>query len=367
MSGSFFLSFVRHVSIISPMKRITWVDIFKYFCIIAVMAEHAPSLTGLTDAFNSPFYVSGFFFASGYLYTHRDGFAEFLKRKSRQLLIPWLFFSLFIIVTARIFSFGEHDDLLTGIINNFLQIRLRGDEMWFVSALFTSFLFFYFVIKLYNNLKIDDKKKTILFIAVGFVLSVFFYIYGETALIGGKSNRLVWHLDYAPRGVFLMFLGYQMRHKWEKTFDSLNTLSRRLTIWAVLLAVVFVPQFTHHVFNDADWIIHHYVSSVIGIPAVVALSKVVKENKYMIFVGRNTITYYGFHGKFQSLLHAILCKVVGVPYMAICWSFMDSTKLLLEATILSYVFALVGSIVLIIPAFILEKYFPILVGKKNNK
>ena len=332
------------------------------------MAEHAPSFTGLTDAFNSPFYVSGFFFAAGYLYTHRPGFGKFAWKKVKQLLVPWLFFSMFIILSAEVFSFNDSQlDLKTRLINNFLQIRLRGDEMWFVAALFTSFMFFYFVIELYGRMKTGEKKKTALFLAVSFVLSVFFYVLGETSAIGGTGHRFVWHLEYAPRGVFLMLLGYFFRHRWEGFFDRQNTAAKRLILWAALLLIVFVPQFTHHVFKTADWVIHHYVSSVFGIPAVAALSKVVKSNRYMLFVGRNTITFYGLHGKFQSLLDTVLRSVIGVPYMAVCWSFMDSTKLLLEATVLSYLFALVSSVVLIVPAYILEKYFPVLVGKPAKR
>ena len=51
------------------MKRIAWLDIAKYICIMAVMLEHLESTTDELGCFFSPFFVLCFFAAAGY--THR--------------------------------------------------------------------------------------------------------------------------------------------------------------------------------------------------------------------------------------------------------------------------------------------------------
>ena len=76
-------------------KRIEWVDIVKYVCIIMVMLSHLETRTEIWSAFYSPFFLSAFFFTAGYVYKQKDDFVEFLHKKFRQLFVPWLIFSIF--------------------------------------------------------------------------------------------------------------------------------------------------------------------------------------------------------------------------------------------------------------------------------
>lgn len=132
-------------------KRIEWVDVVKYICIIMVMLSHLETRTELWKNFYSPFFLSAFFFVSGYVYKVGDDFKGFIYRKTRQLLIPWLVFSIFDILLSQIISFNEHESILTELKWNFLQIRGRGDGVWFVAALFVTFIPFYFFIKWYDS------------------------------------------------------------------------------------------------------------------------------------------------------------------------------------------------------------------------
>lgn len=132
-------------------KRIVWVDVVKYICILMVMLSHLEARTDLWQVFYTPFFLSAFFFVSGYVYKPKDGgFKKFLHKKIRQLFVPWLVFSVFNILLSQILSFNEHSGLLTELMWNFLQIRGKGDGIWFVAALFVSFIPFYFAINWYE-------------------------------------------------------------------------------------------------------------------------------------------------------------------------------------------------------------------------
>ena len=131
-------------------KRIEWVDIVKYVCIIMVMLSHLETRTDIWRAFYTPFFLSAFFFSAGYVYKPKSSFKDFLYKKFRQLFIPWLVFSVFDIVLSQIITFNEHDGLLEELKWNFLQIRGQGDQIWFVAALFVAFMPFYFFIKRYE-------------------------------------------------------------------------------------------------------------------------------------------------------------------------------------------------------------------------
>lgn len=132
-------------------QRIVWLDVVKYICIIMVMLSHLEADTDLWYVFYSPFFLSAFFFAAGYVYKPKDNFRGFLYKKFRQLFIPWLVFSLFDILLSQIISFNQHESLLTELKWNFLQIRGLGDEIWFVAALFVAFIPFYLFIHWYES------------------------------------------------------------------------------------------------------------------------------------------------------------------------------------------------------------------------
>lgn len=131
-------------------KRIVWVDVVKYICILMVMLSHLEARTDVWQAFYTPFFLAAFFFVSGYVYKPKDNFKLFLYKKFRQLFIPWLVFSIFDILLAKVISFNQHESLSVELMWNFLQIRGYGDGVWFVAALFVAFIPFYFFIDWYE-------------------------------------------------------------------------------------------------------------------------------------------------------------------------------------------------------------------------
>ena len=101
-----------------------------------------------------------------------------------------------------------------------------------------------------------------------------------------------------------------------------------------------------------------YVLSILGILAAVYSIKKIPNNKFLSFIGTNSILYYCMHGKVLSILEAILSKV-GV-YNVVC------------GKIIGEIFSVVGisicvSIILIIPCIIINKYFPFIIGREYKK
>ena len=139
------------VKLVMTTKRIDWVDTVKFICIIFVMLSHLETCTGFWSAFYTPFFLTAFFFVSGYVYKPRAKFSELLYKKFRQLFVPWLIFSVFNLMLSQVLSFNEHKSLLNELVWNFLQIRGKGDGIWFVACLFVAFIPFYFFVKLYEK------------------------------------------------------------------------------------------------------------------------------------------------------------------------------------------------------------------------
>lgn len=132
-------------------KRIEWVDTVKFICISFVILSHLETNTPFLSAFYRPFFLTSFFFASGYVYKSGRKFSEFITKKVKQLFIPWLVFSTVNLVLSSVISFNSHKSLVTELAWNFLQIRGKGDGVWFVACLFVAFIPFYFFIEWYEN------------------------------------------------------------------------------------------------------------------------------------------------------------------------------------------------------------------------
>ncbi len=326
-------------------KRIEWVDICKFICIMFVMLSHLESGTEVLRKFYSPFFLSVFFFLSGYVYRQPKSFKEHFLKKLKGLFVPWFIFSNFNIVLSSIISLKEERNLWSELAWNALQIRGEGDGVWFVAALFAAFIPFYFLIRW---------EKPRYAIGLSFVLSFISIVY-ERAMnpdfFPWRSVSLPWHMEYIPQALFWMVLGYYFKLFAEAWFDQNNTLKNRIVVWGVYLLIIFLPI-------SGKWISIpvSYLKSGLAICAVIALCKVCKSHKYIKFVGENTLTYFALHGKVYAVLEAILEQF-------------SVYKILLQneigSNILAITITFVMSLLLIIPAAIINKWFPWILGKKG--
>lgn len=96
---------------------------------------------------------------------------------------------------------------------------------------------------------------------------------------------------------------------------------------------------------------------MLGIFAIVSLCKVLKSNRYVAFVGANTLTYFALHGK----LYAVIQKVLGRfgAYEALLSNEITSSIVAVGITVVMSVF-------LIIPAMIINKWFSWVLGRKSK-
>lgn len=345
-------------------KRIAWVDTVKYICIILVMLSHLDCNTELWRTFYSPFFLTAFFFVSGYVYNHKNNFKNFLYKKIRQLFIPWLVLSNFNILLSHIISFNEHDNLLSELKWNFLQIRDSGDELWFIAALFITFIPFYFFIKVYQKSaeKYNIKKVNSAAILIALLLSVLSSVYSKlmpAEIFPWNSTSLPWHTEYMFRAMFYMVLGYLFRQNAEELFDKHNTLKNRIIITVFYFLIVFIPYFTNIEFPFLIQLICNYITALIGITFVIMIAKIIKPCKYTEYIGQNTLICFAFHGKAYSLIQTILKKFAGSIYTQI----LSNTII---SSLFALAFAIVLSVLMIIPAYIINKWFPFIIGRKKS-
>ena len=98
-------------------KRIEWVDIGKYICIMFVMLAHLECKTELLSIVYKPFVLTVFFFLSGYVYKQPTSFKEHIIKKIKGLLVPWFVFSNFNLILSSIIS-----------LTSLALVNLKGGE-----------------------------------------------------------------------------------------------------------------------------------------------------------------------------------------------------------------------------------------------
>lgn len=173
-----------------------------------------------------------------------------------------------------------------------------------------------------------------------------------------NSNSLPWHVEYVFQAMFYMVLGYMFRHNFEINFDKYNTKKTRILIVIIYIISVFVPFFGRINMHMLVDIIYQYFKSILGIAALISIAKVIKANKYINYVGQNTLIYFVLHGKILSIIQMFLKKFVTNFYSTVLNN-------VLLSSLFCLVFSLLLSVILIIPAYIINRWFPFIVGRKS--
>lgn len=143
------------------IKRIDYIDFLRGFAMLLCMLGH----TNITDYFRGYIYsyhMPLFFIITGMVYKQKASVVEFIKRKVKELLVPYYFWSFVWLVFWAILYFaaqklGIDNGKEFSITNSFLGIILctRGERfggyLWFLLALFGTIIFFDFLQRIGNK------------------------------------------------------------------------------------------------------------------------------------------------------------------------------------------------------------------------
>lgn len=334
-------------------KRVTWIDNVKFICIFCVMISHLDCTPRIFRLFFDPFFLTAFFFASGYVYKESPSFKELVKKKAKALLLPWFWFGIFNIVTSQIISFNEHLSLKKEILLNLLQVRGYGDKMWFIAALFVAHIPFYFLVKYCS------KRKRLVISSIMFIVSFIYSFYVDGNWFPWGTNKLPWHLEYVFIVNFYMIMGYEYKNLNEKVLNKLDKKQNRIILLCSYILLVLLNYFAG--FTISDVFIYSVPMTIIlqicGVGVCIGLGKLLPNTRWTSYIGMNTLIYYGLHGKVESIMEVILKKVE--IYQAICSNVM-------LGILGSIVIVICVTIVLLIPTWIINKFLPFVIGKKRN-
>ena len=136
----------------TDQDRIAWVDVFKFFGIWAIYIGHFGAKAGKVYPFVFTYHVPMFFFVAGFFSARylKDTPLVFIKKKTLQLMLPYVFFSLGALAVFTLQNSWEFPEIRSAFISALFGIRNQvfAGSLWFIPCLYLMVIGDYFIRKL---------------------------------------------------------------------------------------------------------------------------------------------------------------------------------------------------------------------------
>ena len=147
-----------------------------------------------------------------------------------------------------------------------------------------------------------------------------------------------------------MYLGWIYK-KYEIVIDKKITNSILLFLTLMYFAVVYLFDEYYSILSSR-YLLDALFVTILGLTVFVYLNKYYFcRSKYLLFIGSNSLLYFGFHGKVITALSYIVNKLGIIGY----------SSLILEMIHIAMVIAV--SLIVIIPVVLTNRYAPWIAGK----
>ena len=321
-------------------QRLNWIDVSRGIAFLMVIYSHLEYKNDFLMHFFSPVFLTTFFFVSGYLYKEGCSFKQVLEQRTRTLLLPLFILGYGLIVLNQIVTFNEAIPLIDRI-KGLLYQNGQNQLLWFIAALYMYSLLFYWVEYWSKTIK----KLLVVSLAL-FVLNVAYSIWLD-------GPQIPWHVASAGFGCFYMGLGKAYK-QYERKIDAL--MLRKILLLCLAMYITILCFYHESIsFGGSKYILDSLLITSLGLLICVYTSKwILNYNRFLLFVGANTLFYFAFHGKVYSLLQIVIERLFvmgGIEH-----SFILDICIGLFITFLD-------ALILIPFAMFVNKYIPQVLGK----
>ncbi|MDD3302874.1 MAG: acyltransferase family protein [Candidatus Gracilibacteria bacterium] len=278
--------------------RISRIDNLKGIGILLIVLGHCKLPPGnLLTSYLFSFHVALFFILSGFLFDENkyDKITKFFKNRFLRLVIP--FFAFNIIYFAINKSIGEYagttikdfaigvfyGDYLGdngGIYNNTGGFNLGNISTWFLTALFTTSFYYFFLHKITKSKKIK--------LLIAFIFSIIVYI--ESKLTNFRSP---WGAEIAFMMLLFYSFGNIFKDHIKKFVEKINSkyLLYIIPVIGIHLLLINMTNISMGYYGNYALLI---LDSLLGFITILVISKQIGDNKILSFFGKNSIIILGF-------------------------------------------------------------------------
>lgn len=304
-------------------KRIEWIDVLKGVAIVCVMMGHflykqTGELPRSICAWIYSFHMPLFFVLSGLTFSVEkyNGYIEFVIKKVKTLLIPLFSFSIIIMIFEYLFYgiiCGNPDFGPTLMIERFIGIFYQGrgiryeSYLWFLSCLFITENIFYFVIKIMKDNIGRIMISTSILLTAGF-------IYLKTVGI-----LLPWNIEKSFIAVFFVAIGYIIKKIGLEKIKDVN-----LFAFYILCVINIVSTYYNYIYigrnidfyiGDLGNPILFMLQSLSAIFAWIIIANRIKELKWLQFIGKNSLIYYGLLDTIRFIPNIFIYNIIKIDIL----------------------------------------------------
>lgn len=322
--------------------------------IFLVILSHTP-LDNFTLSFIYTFHMPLFFFLSGYLNKRSiQQTSNFLKKRFRRLIIPFLFFNtlsfffwLFIrrnIGTSELINTMSPYTLLKNIVLVYPHDMIHNVPIWFLFCLFIVNIAYIFSTAII-------KRTHVLLIATTIIVIV------ESTF---NQSILPWCLNLFPAGLFFFLLGIISKEK--NIFSSQPRTIHVILLFTVSLITTIIitrlngkiAMHTHEYGNILMFLVGGIAGIIFCVILSIFLSSLISANKFIDFISANTLAICGFHLTTFTFIKGLMIFVLKL-----------SPDILDDNLFFNFTFALVSLFLCLPFIFLVKQFFPALIGADN--
>lgn len=328
-------------------ERIHWIDISKGIAIICVFLGHTISSPSELSYFVYSFHMPLFFLLSGYCFSVKRKFGDFILTKLKTIILP--IFSLGLTGAVFVAAFSQilkHEiiDWKWVFLNPFVQYK-EHSLLWYLAALFVALMVFYGITKLM-------KDKPLPIVISSFILGGISY-----SAIKLFHFDLPWNIPTALIALPFIAIGYTI-----KKVDFSKKLGHLWVPVISFLGCVISGYCNQKFFGGVEMHTNaygniglFYLSAFLGSIAVISVSILLEKNSMLEYFGKNSLIFYALE-PVQYFVNFLLKSFT--PYFS-------------SSKIFAYIFTIAAIIIICalccLASFIINRYLPFLIGKSNKK
>ena len=286
-------------------KRLDWLDAAKAIGVYLVILGHLVIFNYHTFRFIFAFHMPFFFMAAGYVWKKPEHFNVFLKKCCKYYLVPYLTVIMIGLLQCVLFPLPGHNlqtlcnpEILERSFYGGLPAYSYFGSSWFLIAMFWAQLLFY------GMMKINEKLKKYIVILLWICFVLFAVFAKDIVCVVPFFERLPLKTDSALMATVFMGIGVLLK----KT----TVFEKRKWYLAMVFAVVgafitwlFGCKWNYYVnICDLEYAkeYNYFIAAIGGTVMLFGLGYLLKKNKVILFIGKNTLFIFLAHQAVYELV-----------------------------------------------------------------
>ena len=301
-------------------KRIEYVDILKGIGIICVLLGHNlvvqddGQLPEIMRYIIYSFHMPLFFFLSGYVFSTKVNWTNFIKKKIKTIVVPMYIFSLVIMIFNILYyglllgdnSLISFSNIKIKLVSNLLGLEIAGQQpiLWFLPCLFSTQIILFVLIRLSG----ENDKKLIAMLAVLYCIGVI--------NIKTVDIKFLFMIERSFIAVFFVGIGYIFKRNNKNLIEKAPQyiLYILTAIWIFALTVKY-RCFGFDIEMMVDAKNNFALQVIVSMSAIWALMILFRNSgkiKGISYIGRNSIIYYGLGDMLTFIPKIILYNILKI-------------------------------------------------------